>query len=266
MDAPEIIKTAAELLALKELTPRVLGPTADYFGEGLKSMAQKGVQNVARIFKNAEKYGRHNYDPSTGVAPRVVKAVLDEGYCCEDELEAEYLGGVLASAKGPVSRDDRALSYLAVLSSLSSYQIRTHCILYTSIINSERLSDMNVQRYLHRCGSEGHGITVCLKEADYVEAMEFSENEDPDQIAQHSFVGLEMKGLAQGGFEIVGKSKGADIPFRYFYPTVFGIELYIWGLGYGQKGVAALFDPNLPKSPISSNIKPFRMEYGHVGF
>jgi hypothetical protein len=253
-------------MGLKELMPRVLGPTADYAGEGLKNLAEKGVNNLVRVFQKAEEHGRNRFDPSTSVPPRVVKSILEEGYFCEDELEASYLGGVLASAKGPLSRDDRALSYLSVLSSLSSYQIRTHCILYTSIVNSGQLSNPNIRRYAIQTGYPGLGLTVSIREADYIQAMEFAENEVSDIIAQHSFVGLQMKGLSEGGLLVRGEAKLDPERFRYFYPTIFGIELFVWGLGFGILGAAGLLDPALPKSPIAHNIKPIRIELGHLGY
>jgi translation elongation factor EF-G len=85
------------------------------------------LENAAKQLKAQNKIGGQ-------IPPRVLKEVLAEGYFCEDELQAMYLGGVLASSKGPVSRDDRAIAYCSLVNSLSSYQLRTHCILYSTLL------------------------------------------------------------------------------------------------------------------------------------
>ena len=45
---------------------------------------------------------------------------------------AEYLGGVLASSRTEMGRDDRAATYSALISRLSTYQLRLHYALYES--------------------------------------------------------------------------------------------------------------------------------------
>ena len=101
-----------------KLVEKLLGPTADYVGTGLKNWAEKRVTNASRIFeKAAEKLGSRIDEPGA-VPPRVLKEILDEGLYCDDELTAEYFGGVLASSRSSISRDDRAASYLKLTSSL----------------------------------------------------------------------------------------------------------------------------------------------------
>lgn len=65
------------------------------------------------------------------VSPRILKRIIDEGAFCEDELALEYFGGVLASSRNSDLRDDRGLTFLSLIESMSSYQIRTHYIFYT---------------------------------------------------------------------------------------------------------------------------------------
>ena len=55
---------------------------------------------------------------------------LNHPVFCDDELSAEYFGGVLASSRPGVSRDDRGSSFTALLGRLTTYQIRTHFIFY----------------------------------------------------------------------------------------------------------------------------------------
>jgi hypothetical protein len=261
METHQIVEAAGAIAALKELTPRVLGPTADYLGEGLKNWTEKGVENLVRIFRHAAESLKDQDDPSEGVPPRILNAVLNEGYFCDDELEATYLGGILASAKGPISRDDRAMSYLSVLSSLSSYQIRTHCLIYTAILNNENMSRSEMRWAMQRTR-----MTLTFLDSDYKAAMEFADDEDAVQIAQHCFVGLEKNGLSEGGTMIVDGSYGAPKPFRFIYPTAFGIETFVWGLGYGKLGSEAFLTPDLLKSPIGKIMRPLDIKPDRVGW
>jgi hypothetical protein len=89
---------------------KILGPTAEHVGVGLKNWTEHRVQNVARIFrKAAQKLGPDIETPGV-VSPKVLKEVLDEGSYSDDELTTEYFGGILASGRTPNGRDDRAAS------------------------------------------------------------------------------------------------------------------------------------------------------------
>lgn len=110
---------------------KIVGPTADYVGGGVKNLVERQVQNVERVFeKAAERLGKEGLDRPGGVPPRVLKEVMEGAAFCEDELGAEYFGGILASSKSDNPRDDRAASLAALVSRLSSYQLRCHYLMY----------------------------------------------------------------------------------------------------------------------------------------
>lgn len=264
----ELISGTGLLTALGvKLAYDVCGPTAQYLGGQLATYSQIGVENVRRVFSRASE--RLGEKPEGAVPPRVLKEVLAEGYFCEDEVIASYLGGVLASSKGPLSRDDRGVAFCSLISSLSAYQIRTHCIIYSAILQvtpesiEHRSAVREVFRWLHL-----HGITVCIEESNYISAMEFSDRESPDLIGEHSFVGLEKRGLSEGGWRVVHQLHPNDEKrnFRYFYPTTLGIELYLWGLGVGDRGMACFKPEILPEISIPFSIAPLKVHFGRVGF
>src|SRR5438128_685472 len=101
----------------------VFGDSAKVVGKKLGSYSETGINNIERVLRKAYQRLQKRKKKGGAVSIRVVQHVLTEGYFCEDEVEAEYLAGVLASAKGPIARDDRAVSYITLLSSLSTYQI-----------------------------------------------------------------------------------------------------------------------------------------------
>ena len=58
---------------------RLLGPTADYLGQGLRDFTQKRVQTIGEIFQKAESKLGAKLDTPGEVSPKVLKAVLDDG-------------------------------------------------------------------------------------------------------------------------------------------------------------------------------------------
>ena len=120
------------MLAL-DMLRRVLGPTASYLGDELQTWTKVRQQNLNRIFKAALKMIAARGGGEGAVPPRVLKRVLDEGSFCDDPLMAEYFGGVLASSKSGISRDDRGAVYLATIEQLSTYQLRAHYIIYSIV-------------------------------------------------------------------------------------------------------------------------------------
>src|SRR2546430_14920034 len=103
------VGTAMILLGPSGLLYKVLGPTADYLGEGLQGLAEQRVQNLQRVLAHADrKLGPDAEGRSGAVPPRVLKGVLEEGSYWDDELGAEYIGGVLASSRTEAPRDDRS--------------------------------------------------------------------------------------------------------------------------------------------------------------
>src|SRR6266404_2227164 len=133
MDANTGLTILGTAIGSKTVVEKLLGPTAEYIGVGLKNWTEKRVNNLARIFENAQKRLGGNLNDPGSVPPRVLKEILAEGSFCDDELSAEYFGGVLASSRSEIPRDDRGAAFARLVSRLTSYQIRTHFLLYAVI-------------------------------------------------------------------------------------------------------------------------------------
>jgi hypothetical protein len=74
-----------------KIVEKLLGPTADYLGTGIRSWTERSVANVGRVFqKAAERLGDRIEKPGS-VPPKVLKNVLEEAASSEDELTAELL-------------------------------------------------------------------------------------------------------------------------------------------------------------------------------
>ncbi len=257
MDAGTGLTVLGSAIGGAKLAEKLLGPTADYVGVGLKNWAEKRVRNVGRIFeKAADKLGDKIEDPGS-VPPRVLKEILDEGSYCDDELTAEYFGGVLASSRSGVTRDDRANSYLKVIAELSSYQVRFHFIAYSAWRNLFSGSGLRPT-----FGEDLEKMWLFLPYSTLSAAMDFTTSEPGTDILLHCMSGLQRHDLIQSTHwgskdhvNTVNKTRGwtevaeAGICIG---PTQYGIDLWLWAIGAGSISRNKFLEAQLtlPKLPI----------------
>jgi hypothetical protein len=83
MNALEVIGGA--LLGGK-VVEKVLGPTAEYLGAGVKTFAEKRVGNVRNIFANAHKKLGDRIDSPGAVPPRVLAGILNDAVGVADTM------------------------------------------------------------------------------------------------------------------------------------------------------------------------------------
>jgi hypothetical protein len=241
------IGTGLAILGASELTKdavqRILSPTADYIGAGVLTGTKATVNFVRVLINAAGKIGRA-IEQDGAIPPRLMKAVLDEAPFCDDELSAEYLGGVLAASWTGQSRDDRGVALIATIQRLSTYAIRTHYVCY-------RVYDILSRTARKQALGAQQGIF--LRWEEFYEAMKFSDDEDAWAAFAHSVIALEREELAwlpvEGAdsyFKKIAKSlslsdgfsvgkKGMNLLQKHgglvFAPTVLGIELFLWAHG-----------------------------------
>src|SRR4051812_5190490 len=118
---PELAEAAARMGVQSYLVFQILGPPARAMGTSLESLVEFCAANVGRIFRNAGQKLGPSLDEPGSVPPRVLARIIDDGAFADDTLLVDYLGGVLASAKTPEGRDDRAVMWSSQVGRLSSY-------------------------------------------------------------------------------------------------------------------------------------------------
>jgi hypothetical protein len=240
------VGTGLALLGSAQVLQKLLGPTADYVGEGAKGWAQRRVENVKRIFsKAAKKLGPRMEIPGS-VPPRVLEGVVNNGSFCDDELVAEYFGGVLASSRSEESRDDRGSALNALIARMSTYQIRTHYIIYTVV------RKLFAGKGLSLTYTDRQKMEVFLPFETYFDAMSFSQKELErfEALMEHVFFGLQRESLIEQSFMY---GQGKDMTDRYpkaagrggvlYQPSVLGAELFLSVHGHAWTSVAQLLDP-----------------------
>lgn len=214
------------------LLSRVLGPAADEIGAALGRYTALRVQNVGRVIQKADRK-RGGREQAGSVPPRLAHRLLEEGSYCDDELMAEYLAGMLAGGQSTNGRDDRAVVWSAMVSSMSTLQIRGHFLFYREWAAALReRTDLNLGVYK---GATDAAIHVEL--ADFMLALVGDLGVSHLDALVHTVPALHRLGLIQEyawgrAEEMPGKGSGSPFPrVITAAPTIQGIELYGWAQG-----------------------------------
>lgn len=232
----DLITAAALAYVSKDFLAKFLGPTAEYLGDGLKDFTKKRVENVSRIFKKAEAILGDKINEDGKIPPRILRKIIDEGSFIDDELSAQYFGGILASSRTNNNKDDRGVPLLKIVEGLSSYQMRTHYIFYTA---TKRLFDGS--DLIAGNQDDISKMRAFLDMVGYEKAMGFSQDDLPRRrsLVAHSIFGLSKDNLIQG--IMVGTKKVLSETFRkspsegiIFEPSQLGVELFMWVHGLGN--------------------------------
>jgi hypothetical protein len=179
------------------------------------------------------------------VPPKVLKAVLDEGSFSNDALAVEYLGGILASSRSEDGRDDRGARMAKVADSLSTYQLRTHYLIYSTI---RKLFANNSFPF----NMEGRPkMQIFIPYSGYFSAMDFSSAEQLQlgSLFSHIFFGLHGDNLLEGHWQYGEKEHTVKLyPAAteggfICQPSALGVELFLWAFGCADKPLDYLFDP-----------------------
>lgn len=211
-----------------KLLARVLGPSADVIGEWLRGKTDFRLNNTARIVRKADEKGAA--DRSGEVPPRVAHQILSDGSFCDDELMAEYLGGVLAASKTSDGRDDRGVTWSEIVNGMSALEVRAHFLLYRAW--DEVLSGQDLDLWAK---SDRRKARLFVDELEFAPILTGDSEVDPSDALAHALNGLSRRGLievpAWGARDWVSV-KGHD--FDYVIAAVLtlaGLELYGWALG-----------------------------------
>jgi hypothetical protein len=236
--------TGLALFGSAKLAERLLGPTVDYLGEGIKAIAQKRLENVKNIFSAAaRKLGKRINDEGS-VPPKVLRGIIDEGSYNDDFLAVEYFGGILASSRSGIVRDDRGAYFVSLVNRLSCYQLRSHYILYYIVNQLYAGTSLDDIGFLHKEVYVPYGV--------YEPAMDFTKAENAKVLLQHAIDGLTKENLLRGVQTVTDGNEEHDSqrffrikinkPGFLFCPTSHGIEFFLWAHGKSEMSISSFFD------------------------
>lgn len=191
---------------------KLLGPVFSELGEDFRRLYALGRDKIIHVAR------RKTENIEDGKIPnlRVTRDVFWNGAFTDEEVCAEYFGGLLASSRTEDGEDDSCIPYVDVIKSLSASQLRLHYAIYhalNKILLYKRLP-INVAQ-----GSSIQGISVWLSSSELLTVHKI--NIDTD------FNVLWRQGLI---FEYKTDTKIVDKEFFLQYsmvkPTTFGVMLY----------------------------------------
>jgi hypothetical protein len=265
------VGTGLALFGSAQLVEKLLGPTFQYLGEGLKEWTEQRIINVRKIFDNAQRILGDRLNEPGAVPPKVLKGILVDGSFCDDELTSEYFAGVLASSRSRVTRDDRGATFINLLSRLSSYQIRSHYIIYLSFKEIYNGENLKITRLNHR-----KYMLIFIPMESFEESMNFDEYENGRILRTHIINGLAREGLIGDSFAYGDPSetrylyKRAVSPGVVIGPSPLGVELFYWAHGKCDLPVSRFCNSDIqfptlrdifaPSKSISVRPKPYIIE------
>jgi hypothetical protein len=216
--APAMGADSSEAVA-RTLLARVLGSSADAVSEAVRRYTEYRLRNVERILERAAAKSGSPFQ-GTAVGLRVAHVVLADGSYCDDELMADYLGGLLAGSRTARGRDDRAVSWSKVITSLSALQIRAHYLLYREW--AARLRIIGV----YELGVEAGRIqaTMEISSEEFAKLLVADCEVDENDAMSHAIGGITRAGLLDDNFRYNGT-------FVRVTPSIAGLELYGWAQG-----------------------------------
>ena len=235
----------------KDGLEKLLGPTADYLGGGLKDFTQKRMEAVGRIFVSAQGKLGNKTDHPGEVPPKVLKAVINEGSYSNDSLAVEYFGGILASARTEGGRDDRGARLAKMVDSLSTYQLRAHYLIYATV------RKLFLDKSIDFDWDGRPQMQIFIPIDSFIDTMAFDESELTQflQLLEHILFGLESDYLIQNNWRsgsrdsIIDCFPKADSDGIVIQPSVPGVHLFLAAFGLGEKLPNYIFDPKFPTGP-----------------
>jgi hypothetical protein len=208
--ATEEIAITAGLAATAYVAQKLFGKTLEEMGDDLNRSYKS---NRDKLLSKAAKKVR---DPDDGATPnlRVARDVVWNGAVTDDEVCAEYFGGLLASSRSTDGKDDSALIYVDCIKALSSKQLHLHYIIYTALQDLLIKSGKDVNPGQ---GSEIGGQAVWMP-LNLVFAMGLRPDIDLNV--------LHRQGLLSAYSTNVKTHGSRALPYMSANPTTFGILLY----------------------------------------
>jgi hypothetical protein len=228
--SPAMITAALAYHITHDALPRIFGPSYDVVGKKLAGYTTYAMDNLERVAKAAMRRSSDSKVQNGQLSMRASLAIIEESVSCENELMAEYFGGVLATTQKGKPGDDRAATFARMIGRLSSYQVRAHYIVYSFFKNVWNGKRLPITRLELR-----ERASVYIPLGNYAKAMGCAPYEGLTPYLDHAITGLIKEGLLSDYYsyadsayalmppcEIQGKS-GIVVA-----PTRLGLELFMW--------------------------------------
>lgn len=221
------ITAAAIAYVAKDGVEKLLGPTFEYVGEGLKNTIEKfnvgAKENISKIFEKAINKKKDKIEEDGKVSPRIVKDIVLDGSFCDTNVLQEYYSGILAASR-TINGDDSDVFYLNIIKGLSSEQLKLHYVIYSKFLNvykGEKVNlheDKNIRNY-----------KVNFMLSDFIDIFGLK-NLDVSTFTSQSIPALHTAGLLRAySFDLSLEENQFS-----FTITLVGLSLFLRALGFSD--------------------------------
>lgn len=254
----DLVKAGVTAYIAKDMVKALLGPTMEYLGQETKGLVEKCNINISNIFKKAYAKIIDIDDPQL-VNVRAFREIINEGKMIEDELFAEYFGGLLASSRSPDGKDDRAVYYINMIKSLSIYQIKIHFLTYSKLFEEIKENFLDI-----RSLKERKKIKIYIPEHVIHEYFRCHASQ-VFLFATHALTGLSEKSLIfrESSFGSAYNEHKFETSGIITGPTVLGIELYFLANGLKNIGINELTSHNVES--LGLKMSPYALKNTAAG-
>ena len=222
----DLITTAVIAYVTKDGIEKLLGPTFEYYGQGLKSVIEgfnvKAKENIQKIFERAIVKKGKDLEKDGVINPRIIKEIVFDGAFGDTNVIQEYYSGILASAR-TADGNDACIQYINVLKGLSSRQLKLHYVIYTKFLMDNKGKDCN----LH---TNENSINVYFSTEEIFKIFDFSTGEELDNFTSNDLPAIYHADLVRS-YEFDTNKNEKQFKFRI---TLFGVSLFLQALGFGN--------------------------------
>lgn len=190
---------------------KAFGPVLGELGEDLKRLYSGGRDRIlAAGYKKVK-------DPNDGKKAnlRVTRDVLWNGAFTDEEICAEYFGGILAAGRSEDGKDDDAVQFVDVIKSMSAKQLHLHYVIYTAL---NRILSGGDQRINVAQGTEIQSKAIYFAKVELDQTLGLKTDRDLNILHRQGLLNEYKTNIHTVG------EKG--IPFVMGKPTTFGVLLY----------------------------------------
>lgn len=239
----EIINTA---LDADHLVEKVLGASSSYFEEKTTKWSKGNLTSLSKIFQYAVNKLGAALETESSMPTKVIDQILEHGPLCEEDLQLDYFGGILASSRND-NKSSLGVFLPPVVGMLSPYQLRTHYLLYQLLKTHFNGKSIDTDKH-----EVLENLEVYLPYGTFYYAMNFTEFEGVNwkNIMSHVMYGLNKEDLVTNFFngekdKLKNRFKDVTEDGIIFQPTKHGLELIMWAYGYGHKNTDEFFSSDL---------------------
>jgi hypothetical protein len=223
---------------------KAFGPVLTEMGEDFRKLYAKGRDKlISAAYRKIR-------DPDDGKQAnlRVTRDVLWNGAFTDDEVCAEYFGGIFAASRSPDGKDDDVIQFVDVIKSLSAKQLRLHYVIYNSL---NKLFVAAGTPFNVAVSQEIQSKQVWFARIE-LDILSLKIDTDPNILFRQGL-------LHQYEFQIHTVSEKQALPYVRVNPSTFGVLLYAvarnkleeWRL-FDQRDFGDFPDIALPNSYAST--------------